>query len=293
MKKIFLSFIILIFIAVTAEAHSIWINCFESHAHKPPHAMVSLGWGHTLPMDDILNSPNGRVAIERFEIFDPAMTRTNLIKPPLAMAEPSVQTGNMDIFAADLAAQKVALKEDSAKGVYQMSAVSVPNFYTQYIDADGKQRLKMKPRNEIKDMAKVLMSVKYQAFAKSYMAIGPWSNPEPLGHGLEIIPRTDLANLRPGDLVEVDVLFYGQPLTVTAKSIEYITASSAGFGQSDGFSLFSYIMEGKAQFRVQNSGQWVIIVNHKDDVTQDGQLKDLVGKANQVYHSASLTFTVK
>ena len=89
------------------------------------------------------------------------------------------------------------------------------------------------------------------------------------------------------------MLFYGKPLTATAKSIEYITAHSAGFGQSDGFALFSYIMDGKAQFRVQNAGQWMISVNHKDDVTPDGPLKDLMGKADQVYHAASLTFTVK
>ncbi len=55
----------------------------------------------------------------------------------------------------------------------------------------------------------------------------------------------------------------------------------------------SYIIKGKAQFRVQNSGQWVINVNHKDDVTQDGALKGLYGKTEQVYHGASLTFTVK
>lgn len=45
--------------------------------------------------------------------------------------------------------------------------------------------------------------------------------------------------------------------------------------------------------RVQSWGQWMIGVNHKDDVTADGPLKDLYGKAEQVYHSAGLTFTVK
>ncbi len=293
MKNSFLTFLLFGLMTATAQAHSLWINCFESHAHKSHHAMLSLGWGHALPMDDTLNSPNGRIAVDRFEIFDPAMGRTDLIKPPFNVAKPEAQTTNFDLFAADLAARKIALKEGSAKGVYQMSAVSTPNFYTRYIDKDGKPRLKMKPRDEVKDIAKIIMSVKFQAFAKSYMTLGLWADPEPLGHGLEIIPRTDLSNLRHGDLVEVDVLFYGEPLTTTAKSLEYITASSAGFGQPDGFALMSYIMDGKARFRVQSSGQWAIMVNHKDDVTPDGPLKDLLGKASQVYHSASLTFTVK
>ena len=296
MKKKSLSVIVgllLIAFSSSAQAHSVWINSFESHAHKPPHTMVSLGWGHALPMDDILTSPNGRIAIERFELLDPALKKTDLIKPEFKLSKPDLSTDNFDLFAADLAAQKVALKKDSAQGVYQFSAVSKPTFYTQYIDKKGKTRLQLKPKNEVKDIKKVLMAVKYQAFAKSYLTVGKWTNPKPLGHGLEIIPRTDLSNLHVGDLVEVDVLFYGRPLSATAKSIEYITAHSSSFGQSDGFQLLSYIMEGKAQFRVQSAGQWMIGVNHKDDVTEDGPLKELYGKADQVYHGASLTFNVK
>ena len=296
MKKKSLSVIVgllLIAFSSSAQAHSVWINSFESYAHKPPHTMVSLGWGHALPMDDILTSPNGRIAIERFELLDPALKKTDLIKPEFKLSKPDLSTDNFDLFAADLAAQKVAFKKDSAQGVYQFSAVSKPTFYTQYMDKKGKTRLQLKPKNEVKDIKKVLMAVKYQAFAKSYLTVGKWTNPKPLGHGLEIIPRTDLSNLHVGDLVEVDVLFYGRPLSATAKSIEYITAHSSSFGQSDGFQLLSYIMEGKAQFRVQSAGQWMIGVNHKDDVTEDGPLKDLYGKADQVYHGASLTFNVK
>jgi uncharacterized GH25 family protein len=279
--------------ASVSHAHSIWINSFESHAHKSTHTMVSLGWGHALPMDDILTSPDGSIAIESFELLDPALKKTNLLKPESKISEPSLTADNFDVYAADLAAQKVALKKDSPEGVYQFSAVSTPAFYTQYIDKNGKQRMQLSPKDQVKDAEKVLMAVKYQAFAKSFLTVGKWVNPKPLGHGLEIVPRTDLSNLHVGDMVEVDVLFYGQPLSATAKSIEYITAHSSSFGQSEGFALFSYVMEGKAQFRVQSSGQWMISINHKDDVTADGPLKDLHGKADQVYHGASLTFNVK
>ena len=54
------------------------------------------------------------------------------------------------------------------------------------------------------------------SFAKSFMTVGEWKDPKPLGQGLEFIPRTDLSDLHAGDLVEVDVLFYGEPLNVTA-----------------------------------------------------------------------------
>jgi uncharacterized GH25 family protein len=296
MKKKSLSVIVgllLIAFSSSVQAHSVWINSFESFAHTPPHTMVSLGWGHALPMDDILTSPNGRIAIERFELFDPALKKTDLEKPEFKISEPEISTADFDLFSADLATQKVALKKNSARGVYQFSAVSKPAFYTQYIDKKGKTRLQLKPKNEVKGIKKILMCVKYQAFAKSYLTVGAWSNPKPLGHGLEIIPRTDLSNLHVGDLVEVDVLFYGQPLSASSQSIEYITAHSSSFGQSDGFKLFSYIVEGKAQFRIQSAGQWMIGIYHKEDVTKDGKLKDLYGKAEQVYHGATLTFNVK
>lgn len=294
MKKItFLPFLALLFLASSAQAHSVWINAFESRAHQSPHAIVSLGWGHALPMDDILDSPDGRIVIDSFTLYDPAMQKSDLRLPPATVATAKKTTTNFDLFAADLAVQKIALKKNSIPGVYQLAAVSRPSFYTKYIDKKGRARMQLKPKNEVDDIKKVLMAVKFQVFAKSYLTVGAWTNPKPLDHGLEIIPRTDLNNLHVGDLVEVDVLFYGKPLTATAKSIEYITAHSSSFGQSDGFFLCSYIMEGKAQFRVQSAGQWMISVNHKDDVTPDGPLKDLYGKADQVYHAASLTFTLK
>ncbi len=278
---------------LSAQAHSLWINAHESHAHQPPHAMVSLGWGHSLPADDILNSPNGRVIVDRFAMVDPTGQQTELLMPATELAEPAMETPNFALFAADLASQKIAFTADSAEGVYQFEAVSRPTFYTQYMDTEGRQRLALKPRDEIDGIDKVLMSVKYQAFAKSAVTVGTWSNPAPLGHDLEIIPRTDLSDVHVGDLIEVDVLFHGEPLTVSAKSMEFITAQSAGFGQNDGFALFSVIKNGRAQFRVQTTGQWRIMVSHKDDVTPEGPLSDLVGKANQVYHGASLTFSVQ
>lgn len=294
MKKVHL-FLALMFclVATSAMAHSLWINNFESYAHQPPHTMVSLGWGHALPVDDILTSANGRIEVQHFDLYDPELSKTPLRRPPFKISTPDHSTDDFDLFDADLATQKIALKKDSQAGVYQLSAVSKPAFYVQYIDERGKTRLKMKPMDQVKGIATVLMAVKYQAFAKSYLTVGEWQQPKPLGHGLEIIPQTDLSNVHVGDLVEVEVLFYGRPLNASAKSMEQISAVSSSFGQSDGFFVGSYIKKGKAQFRVQSAGQWMINVVHKDDVTEDGPLNGLVGKVQQVYHGASLTFNVK
>ena len=162
-----------------------------------------------------------------------------------------------------------------------------------YIDTSGKTRIKLKTKDQIQDIQKVLVSIKYQAFAKAFVIRGEWSAPKPLGHGLEIIPRTDMSNLRVNDLVEVDVLFNGKPLHSSAKGREFITAQSTVFGQEDGFSLHSTLKEGRAQFRVQTPGQWRIWVVHADKVLADGPLKELYGKVNSLIHAATLTFDVK
>lgn len=294
MKKI-ISFltITLLGLATGAHAHSIWINSFESHVHQPPHTMVSLGWGHTLPMDDILTSPNSRIAIERFDIYNPSLTPTGLVKPEFKISKADLSTENVEVFAADLGVQKVSVKKNSMPGVYQFSAVSKPGFYTKYIDKNGKSRMKLKPKDQLDDIQTVTASVKFQAFAKAYMTLGKWTPPNALGHGLEIIPRTDLSDLSAGDLVEVDVMFYGKPLSTSKKGIKYITAQSSSFGQQDGFYLMSYIKKGRAQLRVQGPGQWMIAVKNIESVTADGSLQELYGKVDQVYHSASLTFQVR
>ncbi|MBM9616730.1 DUF4198 domain-containing protein [Desulfobulbus rhabdoformis] len=289
---VLMSFLLLLF-ASQASAHSFWINSFESHGHGAHNTMVSLGWGHALPMDDVLNSVNARIEVESFDLFTPSLQKTALRKTPVEVNAPSQSTADFDLFDADLATQKIALKKEAEKGVYQFAAVSKPTFYVQYIDKKGNKRLKMKPMDQIQDIDKVLMAVKYQAFAKSYLTVGAWQQPKPLGHGMEIIPRTDLSDVHVGDLVEVDVIFYGEPLQSTAKSSEHIKAVSNSFGQSDGFYLASTVKNGKACFRVQSAGQWQVSVSHKDDVTPDGEMKDLMGKAQQVYHGASLTFNVK
>lgn len=289
----FATMLSLSFAVMSLQAHSLWINSFESHAHKPGHAMVSLGWGHGLPMDDVLNAANGKIAIDSFNLYDPSLKTVSLYKPPFKSKEPDMSNSDFDIYSADLGVQKIALKKGAAKGVYQLSVISKPTFYTQYIDKKDRQHLKLKPKNEIQDTKTIINSVRYQAFAKSYLTVGKWQEPKPLGHALEIIPKTDLSNLKAGDLVEVYVTFYGKPLTSSIKGVEYITAWSSSFGQSDNFSLYSYLMEGKAQFRVQSSGQWIITIYHKQEVTKSGDLKKLYGKTDEVYHGATLTFNVK
>lgn len=285
--------LILIFSFAFLNAHSLWVNSFESFTHKPGHTLVSLGWGHSMPLDDILNSPNGKMVIKEFNLVSPNGEKMGLKIPSAQTAKPFHSNSNVDVFDGEVGLQKIAFKEKTKKGTYTIEAISKPNFYTAYIDKKGKERMKLKPLNELKDVDTVLMAVKFQAFGKAYLTLGKWQEQKPLGHGIEIVPISDLSNVRVGDLVQFQVLFNGKELDANAKSIDYIAAQSSSFGQNDGFGLFSYVIKGKAQFRVQSSGKWIVSISHKEDITKNGDLKELYGKANQAYYSASLTFDVK
>jgi len=293
MKKIFLLLILLVLMTSPVSAHMLWINSFESFAHPPGHTTVSLGWGHALPIDDITNSVGARVHVENFSLIKPDGKEIALKKPGTELARPFISNDDIDLFAADIACQKIALKKGTQRGVYLIAANSKKGFGTKYIDTKGRTRLALKPKNEIDDIQKIIFSVQYQAFAKSYLTVGQWSMPKPLGHGLEITPLTDLAKVRVGDLVEFDVRFHGKPLSKGPNGIEYITAFSSSFGLSDKFALFSYISKGKAQFRIQSAGQWLVNVFHNEPVTEDGPLKEFWGKATSVNYGATLTFNVK
>ncbi len=78
MKKICFTLSVFFCLVSVAQAHSVWINAFHATTHKPGHVMLSLGWGHALPMDDILNSPNGVLQVKTFTLIAPDMSRTDL-----------------------------------------------------------------------------------------------------------------------------------------------------------------------------------------------------------------------
>ncbi len=294
MKNVFcISMITLLLAASTAGAHSLWVNCFEStQIHPPGHATVSLGWGHTMPIDDMPNSVKAKLKITEFNLADPAGNKSKLYKPQPKTVTPFESNAGYDLYISDIANQQIALKKETRQGVYLIEAISQKTYYTQYTDTKGRTRLALKPMDEIDGIQKVLASVQYQAFGKSYLTVKKWTTPKPAGHDLEITPLTDLSRVKPGDMVEFDVRFHGKPLSWGPNSLAYITGYSPAFG-GERFAVFSMVLGGKAQFRVQNAGQWRVNIINSKMVTQDGPLKNLYGKVKTVNNAATLTFTAR
>ncbi len=296
MKRTSLSVIVVlasIVFSSPAMAHTLWINLYESFAHPPGHAMVSLGWGHTVPMDDFLASKAGALQLATYELIDPALNRTALPMPVLEMEDAIKTSSGMTAQCGDLGIRKLGLTDKTKPGTYQVVVTSKDNFFTKYVDKKGKQKMVMKPLDEVKDAHKVLFSIKYKSFAKTFMAVKKWTDPKPLGFDLEIMPMTDLSNVRVGDVVPFEIIFMGKPFSSGPHGIEYMTATSNTFGGPDNFSLYSYLINGKAQFRMPSAGQWVANVYVRQGVTLDGKLKELVGKCTTVYYAGTISFNVK
>ena len=285
--------LLLIAFSSPARAHTLWVNLYESFAHPPGHAIVSLGWGHAVPMDDLLVSKAGSLQLATFDLIDPDLNKTALPMPVLKMEDVIKTSGGMTAQCGDMGIRKLGLTDKTKPGTYQVVVTSKETFFTKYLDKNGKMKMAVKPLDEVKDASKILAAIKYKSFAKAFMAVKKWTDPKPLGFDLEIRPLTDLSNVHVGDMVHFDVSFMGKPFSCTQDTIQYMTATSNTFGGPDNFSLYSYLINGKAQFRMPAAGQWVVNVYVKQDVTPESDLKELVGKCTTVYYAGTISFNVK
>lgn len=275
-----------------ASAHMFWVNTNESYNHPPGHVTTALGFGHMLPFDDLLTSDHGVIRIGSYQLVGPDMGVHEMELPDPAMPPKKATPDGLTVQSGDVGVRKIALTKDAKPGTYQVAVKSVPMFFTKYKNKKGKTSMAPMPADKIKDLDKVLQSFKYQSYAKSCFTIKKWQRPKALGHELEILPLTDLSNVRPGDLAEFEVLFNGKPLNSDANAMYTLECTSNTFGGPDGFFLSSYIIHGKAKFRMPTAGQWVANLYVKGDVDKDPSLKVLKGKCTTVFTAATLFFTV-
>jgi len=282
-----------LFCAAHAQAHSLWINVNESFAHPPGHVMTSLGWGHAVPLDDFLMSEAGAVAIEKYSLVAPDGSATPIPLPVIKKETATQSKAGLTIVPGDLGLRKISLTDKSVPGTYQVLAESRATYFTGYVNAKGKNKMTAKAMDEIRGAKSFNFSTRYKATAKSYFGVKKWTKPSPAGFDLEIMPETDLSNVKAGDLVKFTITLKGQPLTCDMKGMNYLHMTSNTFGGPDSYMLTAYIMGGKAQIRVPTTGQWVASVMVEKKVTPDNELKDLVKKCESVYYGATVGFTAR
>ncbi len=292
MKKniTYLLFAIMFFTVSSASAHTMWLNLDKSTAHPPGHVLSSIGWGHSIPLDDF---PEG-LNFDSYFLVDPDQKKTELPLPD-TKKDAGTDISGITLINGDLGIHKFKFSDTSKEGTYQVALSTKGNYYTSYLDKKGHKKWAFNTSmDKVKNAKKLLDGLRHQAFAKSYFNVGQWSDPKALGFDLEIMPKADLSNVRVGDLVEFDVSFMGKPLNSSPEiSIEYLTAKSNSFGDPDGFMLSCIIFNGKAKFRMPAAGQWVLNVYTRQNVTPDNDLKHLADKCTTVLYSSTLSFSVK
>ena len=274
-KKVLAVTVLLVSLAVAspAMAHKLWVNLYKSDAHKPAHAIASIGWGHMLPMDDIAKA----IDLESYSLVDPDAKVTPLALPAESKQAPQkIKSNNLMISGGDVGARRITISEESKPGTYQVALMGKDNFYTNYVDQKGRKRWAPKSMDQLKDAKKVLASFFYKPSAKSYFTVNKWSQPKPLGHDLEIMPLTDLSNVRVGDKVDFKV-----------------TATSNTFGGPDKFTLAATIAGGKGGFRMPTAGQWVVSVWYRQVVKGNPDLKRYAKKCQVLLRAATVSFNVK
>lgn len=280
-----------VLITVPASAHTLWINLYESFAHPPGHAIASIGWGHRIPLDDLL----GQLSLASYELIDPELNRTALPLPAVTKGE-TLETGSgIGVSVGDAGLRKLGLTDKAAPGTYQVALASADNFYSTYLDEKGVKKWAPKPMNQVEGAKKVLAGMKYKSYAKAFFTVGAkWTAPEPLGNDLELMPLTDLSRVHVGDMVSFEVSLMGKPLTtMPEKGLEYITATSNTFGGPDGFFLAAMLHNGKGSFRMPTAGQWVVNVYTSWDVDPAKDPKSLVEKCTKVFYAGTISFDVK
>lgn len=268
-------------------ARKIWINTFEAFIfhtgefeNPPKHFNVSIVAGHVLPMDDFVMSKDLSIPLETYEVIDPELNRTAL-PMPVQSSEDVIRTDTgLTIESGDVAAQKISFTDESQQGTYQVAA-STKDFL---IDMKGQ------------DDRIIKSNIKF--FAKSFLKIGTWTQPEPIGHELELVPLNDLSDVRIGDPVTFQASFMGKPFTCNKSDMEYLFAASNTYGGEaggdlEGHFLAAYLVNGKARFRFPTAGQWMIVVINIKDVTPENELKQFANQCSRVYYLSTLTFNVR
>lgn len=279
--------------AQAASAHMLWIDMNESRNHPPGHVATVIGFGHALPVDDLLTSEAGIIRLKGYQLVAPDKSRFDLGLPDPAVSEPAATPGGLAVSRGDLGLRKIALGEKTKPGTHQVTLETQPLFFTVYLDKNGKQRMAPKPMDEVEDAARVLASIKYQSYAKAMFSVGKWTAPEPLGYDLELLPLTDLSAVGAGDLVRFRLTYKGNPVNTTERAIRTLTCVSNVYGGPDGFELTAMVIGGEAQFRIPAAGQWVANIYYAQPVDGGEETREVQGKCTVVYTAASLFFTVK
>ncbi len=207
-----------------AQAHYPWLLANGAAYEPEKTAKIYVGWGHSFPLDGFLDSE--RIASLTLHTPDRAqhtLTQVNAVEfntPPLSQAGTHIVSGSQG---------KGYFTKTRKGGKRQSKAGLTDVVRCYYSDNSIKTLLHVEGDNatSIADMR--------------------------IEQSLEIIPLTDPAQLRVGDMLSVQILHRGQPYSGTVNAV-YEGFSSEG--------AYAWTIDsddnGKANIRILDRGRWLV-----------------------------------
>ena len=241
----------------TALAHDMWATFEDVEVGKPLTAAI--GYGHSFPQTEAIPA-------DEVELFKP-------IRAIGPTGELTMKPGT-DNF-------KAVSQENLVKGTYLVITDVTPVFWTK--TPDGWSR---KPRNE---EPQALSCGMYIENAKGIVNVDGSIETEligkPVGLPLEIVPLANPATIKPGQRLQLQVLFEGKPLA-RAK----VAGRFAGFAQNASPSANAFYdtagRDGIVNFVPLKSGEWIVTVRNVRPYPEEG-------KCDKEDFGTSLFFTIE
>jgi uncharacterized GH25 family protein len=231
-----------------ASAHDLWISAEQPQKGKPLHILV--GWGHGFPDTEQI----------KMEDFEPAF-----VVGPGGRIE--TKTGDKQDYLS------VAPVAD---GSYVVAGARKAQFRTK--TTEGYKPL---PKNQVQGAESCSYSVK---FAKSIVNVGNAHGDvsKPVGQTFELVPLVNPADVKPGGVLPVQILYDGNPLPKTQ-----VFATFAGFSKDSGSYAFAgrSDKDGKVNLQVWSAGQWLLLAKHELDHPNPNE-------CDKLSYGAALTFAI-
>lgn len=237
--------------AVPAQAHTMWINVVPEY---DKHVIASIAYGDAMPGSELLTPDWWPMHVARYEVIDPDGKRASLGVPKLVTAEKKQLDSGMQVQAGgDIGQRKFIIKPQTTRGTYQLAAATPVARVVNYVDRQGNAKYLDANLTELPEGATVTRTTLGVNLMKAAFAVGAWSDPEPVGLPLEIVPLSDLHAARVGDRVRFKVLLNGAALNPEVGAA-HIVAYNMGFG--DRWGLHSELKYGEGAFRIPEAGLW-------------------------------------
>ena len=251
--------------AASAPAHDWYIQSVDYLLPGPGATVLFQGWGHKLPLDDAIAGEK----IASLRLIAPDGSATTLTVAP---------ERGFHVTPVEL----------SAPGIYTVAGESNPGYYNIYADIDGKVRHSTDALDELKDAARVMMSVRAYQFPKTYLAVGDTddaSTPQPVGAKLEIVPVQAPGTLHAGDRLELSILFEGRPVPDGTE----FDATYMGFSTEMEDYLYTgrTTTGGRGHIDLACAGVWYIRTHFTQPAGGEWQ-----GKCRELMYNATLALSV-